>query len=142
MPRVDFYSHVSDRWAYACRLLRRGYNSGQRILVWLPESKTSYFDHLLWTFNAQSFLPHCFIDSALAKHTPILLTDSEPVFNMPYTPDILLNLNEVIPKHWQSFNRVLEIVSADGDDKDAARMRYRFYRQQTNIDLHIHDQNN
>ena len=33
MTRVDFHVNVSDKLAYSCRLLRKAYQSGARIVV-------------------------------------------------------------------------------------------------------------
>jgi DNA polymerase-3 subunit chi len=42
---------------------------------------------------------------------------------------VLLNLDAATPPAFERFERLLEIVSADDEDRRVARARYRFYRE-------------
>ena len=41
--------------------------------------------------------------------------------------DVLVNLGNVVPEGFEAFNRVIEVVSTDGADRDLARGRWKLY---------------
>jgi DNA polymerase-3 subunit chi len=62
---------------------------------------------------------------ALAAETPVLIaTEPEPV----PACGVLLNLADDCPPRFESYDRVLEIVSRDTAERDAGRARFKFYR--------------
>ena len=126
MTQIDFHTHVGDRLDYACRLARKVYAAGQRLLVLAEPALLNAFDARLWTFSALEFIPHCMDDDALCPVTPIVLASAVK----PALYDrILLNLGSVAPPDFAHFTRVLEVVGSSADELAAARARYRFYRQ-------------
>jgi DNA polymerase-3 subunit chi len=52
--------------------------------------------------------------------------------------DVLLNLSSEWPPFFSTFERLLEIVAADEEDKAAARKRYSFYRER-GYDINVND---
>jgi len=52
--------------------------------------------------------------------------------------DILLNLHTEQPPFFSRFHRLIEIVSAEENDRAAARERFRFYRDR-GYEIHSHD---
>ena len=93
------------------------------------------FDRMLWAFDDISFVPHVLATDPLAGATPVVLTAADPsTVAAPATTDRpaawLLNLDDDCPPNYQAFARILEIVSADGDDRTAARQRWRAYQAQ------------
>jgi len=97
MTRVDFHSNVPGKLAYACRLVRKAYGAGQKVIVVGDQAALQAFDTQLWTFSALDFLPHCGLRHPLADQTPILLADiSEPLDDAPHH-DILVNLSSEPP---------------------------------------------
>jgi DNA polymerase-3 subunit chi len=92
----------------ACRLAVKAYSKPKRLIVYSPDRATlSRFDHDLWAFQQTRFVPHCFVDSPLAKETPILLATSGE--SLPHH-DVLLNLGDEWPPFFASFERLLEVV--------------------------------
>ena len=86
---------------------------------------TERIDQLLWTQPAIGFLPHCRTDHRLAAVTPILVDHrADPVVH----EQVLVNLCEECPPVFSRFERVIEIVSLDEQDRELARHRFRFYR--------------
>ena len=65
-------------------------------------------------------------DSPLAAETPVILARTGD--ELPHH-DVLLNLGDEWPPFFASFERLLEIVAADEDDKVRARGRYAFYKK-------------
>ncbi|HWI13454.1 MAG TPA: DNA polymerase III subunit chi, partial [Burkholderiales bacterium] len=58
--------------------------------------------------------------------------------NDPQNDDVLLNLDADRPPYFSRFHRLIEIVSLDGDDKQRARDRYKFYRDR-GYEIRTHD---
>ena len=127
MTRIDFYRYAQDKLLFACRLASIAYDKASRVVVYSPDrNRLSDFDRALWTFQATRFVPHCFVDSPVAAETPVILATSGDA--LPHH-DVLLNLSDEWPPFFASFERLLEIVGADEDDKVRARSRYAFYRE-------------
>ena len=51
MTRVDFHSNVPGKLAYACRLLRKAYGAGQKVIVVADRAVLEPFDTQLWAFS-------------------------------------------------------------------------------------------
>jgi len=125
MTRIDFHTNVGDSIAFACRLARKAYLSGQPLVVLAEPDRIKAFDEELWTFEPHAFVPHCMAESPLAADTPVVLAAS--LENV--TPHaILLNLGTVVPAQFARFERLLEVVGNEEDELAAGRERYRFYR--------------
>ena len=138
MTSIDFYFNAPDRLQVACRLAGKALSQKQRLLVYAPEPDTaSRIDRMLWTWPAIGFVPHCMAHDALAAETPVLIAAGEET---PPGCELLLNLGAECPPHFARFGRLLEVVSADEQDKQSARARYRFYQERgyriSSHDLH------
>jgi DNA polymerase-3 subunit chi len=128
MTRIDFHSNVPDKIAYTCRLVRKARAANCRIVLLTKDrGDLAILDQALWAFSELDFLPHVTADDALAGNTPVILTDSDAV-DLPHH-QILINLSTGTPAHFARFERMFEIISADGADKTAGRERYRYYQQ-------------
>jgi len=131
VTQVSFYTGVTDRLAFACRLLRKAAQGGSRILVLGSGHALARLDADLWRFEATEFLPHYWVqseaacDKALLDQTPIVLAEHAP----PGWPGgRLLNLGLEMPPGLEAFDRVLEIVSNDAEQVQAGRRRFKLYR--------------
>jgi len=136
MTRIDFYTHVDDKLKTACRLASKGFKRGLRIMVVCPDTELAKrFDRALWTTPAISFVPHCFADDPLAPTTPVIVDHrgAEPVHNQ-----VLINLRGELPSFFGRFQRLIEIVSFEDEDRANARERYRFYRDR-GYEIRTHD---
>jgi DNA polymerase-3 subunit chi len=123
---IDFYFNAADRLEVACRLAGQAAQQKKRMLIYAPGADLAKrIDQMLWTWQAISFVPHCFADDALAAETPVLITaDAEGA------PDceVLMNLAPQCPEFFARYERLLEIVSRDEEDRKAGRTRYAWYR--------------
>lgn len=136
MTQIDFYTHVEDKLGTACRLAAKGYSAGQRVLVCCPDADTAgRFDRLLWTTPAIGFVPHCGAGDPLAQVTPVVVDHDA---GDPPHDEILLNLRPEWPPLFSRFQRLIEIVSLDDEDRRGARARYRFYRDR-GYEIRTHD---
>ena len=128
MTRIDFHSNVTDCIAYACRLTRKARAADYRIVVLAQDNaQLRELDEALWRFSDLDFLPHVEAGDRLADRTSIILTDADSA-ELPHH-QILINLSRKPPVHFARFERLFEIVSANDEDKLAARERYVFYKQ-------------
>jgi len=136
MTRVDFHFNAPDRLQYGCRLVRKVHRSGARILVWCEDAlELQRFDQLLWTFSDADFIPHVVASDPLAAETPVLLA-AEPV-GLPHH-EVLVNLGRQTPPMFSRFDRLIEVVSGNDDDRSLARERWRFYKDR-GYPLNAHD---
>jgi DNA polymerase-3 subunit chi len=96
------------------------------MLIYAPQPETAgRIDKLLWTWPAIGFVPHCAPHDPLAPETPILIgCDAET----PPECELILNLGEDCPPHFERFERLLEVVPAEEAGRLAGRSRYRFYQ--------------
>jgi DNA polymerase-3 subunit chi len=129
VTEVEFHTGVADPLGFACRLLRKAYRKGVRVAVTAPPPVLGSLDRELWTFEQQEFVPHVRLsgaaDSPQAARTPIWLVDGE----LPAgAPDVLVNLGAELPADFSGLRRVIEIVSAEAEDEQAGRQRWRTYK--------------
>ena len=136
MTQIDFYTHVEDKLATACRLATKAYAADKRVLVWCPDVDVAgRFDRMLWTTPAIGFIPHCLASDALAPETPIVIDyhGSDPAHD-----DVLINLRAEWPPLFSRFQRLIEVVSVEDEDRRRARERYKFYRDR-GYEIRTHD---
>jgi DNA polymerase-3 subunit chi len=126
---IDFHFNVDDTVNYACRLVRKVRGSGKTMQIFTrDEERLARLNLALWTFSALDFLPHVMLPSPLADRTPIWLTRAPAEGER----DVLLLLDDDTAPDFQSwfarFERVLDVVSTDADDRARARRRFTTYR--------------
>ena len=126
MTRIDFHSNVPDTLTYVCRLVRKAYGAGQKVVVHGAPQQLAQLDARLWSFSPLDFLPHCGVDSPNAAVTPIILAAALDV--VPHH-QLLVNLAPEAPAQFASFERLIEVVGATPEARDSGRERYRFYRE-------------
>jgi DNA polymerase-3 subunit chi len=127
VTRIDFYHYAEDKLRYACRLAAVAVDRESRLVVYASDTELlSGFDRLLWTYQSTRFVPHCRATDAIAAETPVVLATGSDA--LPHH-DVLLNLDAEWPPFFASFERLLEIVANDEEDKQRARGRFVFYRK-------------
>ncbi len=126
MTQIDFYFHVEDKLQTACALSAKAFGQGLRVLAFCPDAEvTQKLGRLLWTTPATSFVPHCTFAHRLAAVTPVIVDhDGSNLLH----DQVLLNLRQDTPPFFSRFQRLIEIVSLDEEDRRLARERFRFYR--------------
>jgi DNA polymerase-3 subunit chi len=125
--RIDFYHDAADKLGVAARIAQKAHAAGHRLLVVTPDPATQEaFDRLLWTFAPLSFVPHCRAGHRLAEETPVVLANR--ISDVKTGRDVLINLGMEVPDDFDRFDRLIEIVGRDDDDRLPARERFRHYR--------------
>jgi len=127
LTEITFHFNVPDKLAYACRLLRKAYASGARVVVTGEPELLRQLDTDLWTFSALDFVPHCHAAAAqpqVLEASPVVLSETPRA-----TPhqQVLVNLGGRVPEGFERFERLNELVSVDGEDRQQARSRWRHY---------------
>ncbi len=129
MTEIAFHFNAPDKLAYACRLLRKAVASGAKVVVTADEASLQALDIQLWTFAALEFLPHCRADSPIEQlmASPIVLAaqlnDGE---SLPHH-HVLLNLSSAVMAGFERFERTIEVVTLDEQDRHNARQRWKHY---------------
>ncbi|MBI4191244.1 MAG: DNA polymerase III subunit chi [Betaproteobacteria bacterium] len=136
MTQIDFYFHVENKLQTACALSAKAFSRGLRVLAFCPDPESGQkFSRLLWTTPAIGFIPHCAPDDRLAAVTPVIVDhDGSNLLH----DQVLLNLRAEWPPFFSRFQRLIEIVSLDEEDRRLARERYKFYRDR-GYEIQNHD---
>ena len=126
MTEVAFHFNVPDKLAYSCRLLRKAWGSGARVVLMAEPGMLDRLDQLLWTYSALEFLPHCQASASAATlaASPVLLTTA--LEDCPHH-DVLVNLGQAVPAGFERFERFIELVSSADEDRAAGRSRWKHY---------------
>jgi DNA polymerase III subunit chi len=136
MTQIDFYTNVADKLHTACRIAAKAYGLGRNVVIVCPDADAAQrIDRLLWSAPATAFIPHCASTDALAGSTPVIVDFRA---NEPLHDELLLNLRPEWPPHFARFERLVEIVSLDDEDRQNARERYKFYRDR-GYDIRTHN---
>ena len=136
MTEISFYTFASDKLAVVRQLAAKAY--GQKLSVLIHTADPALADNvnrMLWANPPLSFIPHCRDSDALARQTPILIGVNVDSLAQA---DVLINLDDHHPAQFSRFDRVLEIVTADEEDRARGRERYKFY-QERGYSIKTHD---
>ncbi len=129
MTNISFYilkgDNEQDRQVFACRLASKAYHQGKHIYIHAADAEQSrQLDQLLWSFRADSFIPHQIIGED--NDSPILIGHG---LKPPRLMDLLINLSSEQPLFFSQFERVAECINDNNEIKMAGRKRYQFYQQ-------------
>jgi DNA polymerase-3 subunit chi len=130
MSKVEFHHGVGDKLGYACRLLRKAYKAGARVVVTGDAATLKTLDKQLWVFDDQEFIPHVLAQAdqpvpARQHDTPIWLS-VDPA-SAPGERGILVNLGLPVPAGLDRFERMFDVVSNSPDDRQQGRARWKAY---------------
>lgn len=139
MTRVDFYAGSSDAGRTVFSLAQKAVRAGHRVWILTRDAAhTAEVDMRLWADPPGGFLPHCAAGHTLAERTPVVIGHDPAA--VPHE-DILINLRDDTPPCFSRFGRLLEVVSGEPTAVQAARERYKFYRDR-GYPLQHHDLKN
>jgi DNA polymerase-3 subunit chi len=126
MTRVEFFFNVPDKLAKVSEICAKAVAKGHKItVISRDDEQCSQLQQRLWQNAPTSFLPSTRPVDALRQGTPIVLgVDGEALLQ----DDILINLQTAHPPFFGRFRLLVELVGNDEEDKVAARVRFRFYR--------------
>jgi len=128
MPQVSFHFNAPDKLDYACRFIRKAMRHDARVTVVAPIERLRQLSARLWKFAGHEFLAHAVQgdDSESFALAPVLLVETAAASRHQ---DVLLNLGAEMPRDFEAFNKVVEVVSSfDEQDRAQARVRWRSYQ--------------
>ncbi len=113
-----------------CKIIKKFYEEGKKILV---SSKNSILiddlNKLLWTFEQLSFIPHS-TSKDYDSFTPVLLTETgyknDSIIEKDY--NIFINLDDEVKTDYYNYEIVIELVSGNEHQKNLAREKYLYYK--------------
>jgi DNA polymerase III subunit chi len=127
MTDVVFHYGVADKVDYAIRLLRKAVRSGSRVRVALAPTELATFSARLWAVAPTGFVAHCDdqAPASLKRRSPVILgTTGES--DEPEVA-VLLNLTNDMPEDPQRYEKILEVITTDPQDRQQGRTRKRAY---------------
>jgi len=135
--KVEFNSGVVDKLSAACRFLLKAQAAGAAVVVCGDRAMLDRLDQALWSFDPHSFVAHVRLKGSgvpaeALSRTPIWLVDDPAKIA---AREILLNLGPAMVEGWETFERIVEIVSTEAGDADAGRQRWRDYSTLPGLEL-------
>jgi DNA polymerase III subunit chi len=126
MTEVTFHFNASDKVGHACRLLRKAVASGAKVVVTADSALLRDLDVALWTFGPLEFVPHCLNTSSAAvlAASPVVLAESPQAAPHQH---VLVNLGASVPDGFERFERLIEVVTVQEDDRQSGRRRWKHY---------------
>jgi len=131
MKQADFYilskEDEASRKLFACKISEKAYKMEKSIHISSPDKDYSKdLSKLLWSFKAESFLPHE-IETKETKKNPkcILITHYKKITD---ESDVLINLSGMEVDECIKFKRIVEIILNKEDYKKEARERFVEFR--------------
>ena len=133
LPKVNFYILSSrseqGRQLFACKLAEKAFRLGYKAYI-LTDSlnQAQHIDKLLWSFRANSFIPHeIYRDSLPDKSNAVIIGTQQAPDTWQHT---LINLSTYCPEQITRPEQIFELLDNDETHKQAGRKRYRQYQQQ------------
>ncbi len=129
--RIDFYvlaaANSEARLRFACRLAEKAVHLNNRVFaLTADEAAARHLDELLWTFRAESFVPHGMASATTTEALPVMIAFGA---DAPQAQgDLLINLTPAVPACYESFARVAEIIDSSDECRQQGRTRFSFYR--------------
>jgi len=127
MTEVTFHFNAPEKTGYACRLLRKAVATGAKVVVTGDSRQLSELDTALWTFSALEFVPHCLGSAAtptMLAASPVVLAESARA--APHQ-QVLVNLGGAVPEGFERFERLIEVVGLEDEDRQQGRRRWKHY---------------
>lgn len=129
MTAIAFHFGAPDKMAYTCRLLRKATAQGARLLVVADAVTCGQLDDALWGVGDTDFVTHAYTNDPIAvvRRSAVLLELDTTHERSAAKISVLVNLSSSVPAGFGAFDRLIEVVSTDEEDRQKARMRWKNY---------------
>lgn len=130
--QVDFYllenEESNTKNLFVCKIIEKAYKLRHKVFIHCKnQDDANYLDELLWTYKADSFIPHNLQGEGPEPPPAVQIGyDQEP----RGFDDVLINLSNEIPTFYKKFVRVIEIVENIDAAKEISRQHFREYKKQ------------
>jgi len=127
VTEIAFHFGAPDKMAYVCRLLRKAAASGAKVLVLAPAATVAKLDADLWALSTTEFVAHCVgvADPCVKNRSSVVITSD--MAEASSARQVLVNLTDSTPSQFDAFERLIEVVSMDEEDRQKARVRWKHY---------------
>jgi DNA polymerase-3 subunit chi len=129
MTEIRFHFNAPSSTGYACRLLRKAVRQASSIAVTGPADLLAELDRELWALGPTEFVAHSWASDAGAVpahlHATTVWLAPDPLAAPVHVA--LVNLGTAAPRGFETFERLIEVVSTDPADRIAARGRWKSY---------------
>jgi len=136
-PQIDFYLLSQDHeiFNYSCRLTEKAFSTGFTVFILTKNvDDAKKLDDLLWSFRADSFIPHQMILSANGNNA-VYTDQAMPVIIGHTLPAIcqctlLINLADKAVTNQNTFKRICHVVSDNAENIHTAKQAYATYKRE------------
>ena len=134
-PQVNFYRFESDEVIdpFVFRLTQQIVEKGQRILIRFDtKAEVDRFDERLWSGH-WGFISHEIVQSDTPKDSfdhqvaQVLIAEGDCLWPCP----VLLNFCQDLPKDYDKFEKIAEMIGLEPAQTKRARQRYKLYQEKT-----------
>ncbi len=129
MTEISFHFNAPTRIGHVCRVVRKAQRQGVATAVTGPADVLAAFDEELWTFAPAEFVAHAWASAAAsipaALHASTIWLSEDAAAAPVHAA--LVNLGPTPPRGFESYERVIEVVTGDDADRQAARLRWKEY---------------
>lgn len=138
MTSVDFYvlpeNAQTPLTVFVVKLTEQLFRAGHRLYIHSNDAGlTRHLDEQLWVARDISFVPHDLVNQA-SPDTPITLGEQDD----PNMDEVLVNLGHDVPDFFSRYQRVVEVISGDPQQRQQGRVRYKFYKDR-GYELKLHN---
>jgi DNA polymerase-3 subunit chi len=128
VTEIDVHYNAADKLHHACRLLRKAVlGADAQVVVQGPDELLDALDDALWRFSPADFIAHCKADAPVhvRGRSAVLLGLAEG--ESPAHRQVMLNLGLPLPQGFERFDRLIDVVGLDDEERSAGRNRWRHY---------------
>ena len=117
---------VAAELLLGCELAAQLYRQQKRVFVFADsEQQGLLIDEQLWSFAADSFVPHNLAGEGPRQGAPVEISWQPPANHR----QVMINFATLVPGFFNQFNQIIDFVPNEPEAKQAARERYKYYRQ-------------
>jgi DNA polymerase-3 subunit chi len=125
-PNSSVENALPAHFNLACQLAGDLFTMGKRVFIFTDSQQDAHLiDEHLWAFDADAFVPHNLAGEGPGTGAPVEISWQGPTNRRA----VLINLATFIPAFSQQFGEVIDFVPFEDAPKQAARERYKHYRQ-------------
>ena len=129
MANIRFYHLQNQNIEQALpALVTKALAQGYRIVIKTADEKAAEFlNEYLWTYNAESFLPHGTAKDGFEQRQPVFLTSTN---DNPANAEVLIVAGGETPEDLSAYTLACEMLDGKNDSAIAdARTRWKAYKQ-------------
>lgn len=133
MTQVDFYHLTSsDLDAALIMLLKKTVAAGKKALILCPKPVAGALDDLLWTYEADAWLPHG-IDDGEGQPQAKVWISTDPGVN-PIAAPFLFVTHGAMPASWQGIERAFILFDGHSEAQvQQAREQWKFVTAEDDV---------